>query len=79
LTISVYESEQLSLDQIQEFLKASEGIRFEGKTQQQIYGWVEKVLVQPPIPEARSAGAGSAAALPGEDDGAEPGPRDAAD
>jgi transposase InsO family protein len=45
LTISVHESEQLSLDQIQEFLKASEGIRFEGKTQEQIYGWVEKVLV----------------------------------
>jgi transposase InsO family protein len=45
LTISVHESEQLSLDQIQEFLKASQGIRFEGKTQEQIYGWVEKVLV----------------------------------
>jgi hypothetical protein len=45
LTISVHESEQLSLDQIQEFLRASEGIRFEGKTQEQIYGWVEKVLV----------------------------------
>lgn len=41
----MHESEQLSLDQIQEFLKASEGIRFEGKTQEQIYGWVEKVLV----------------------------------
>jgi len=41
----VHESEQLSLDQIQEFLKASQGIRFEGKTQKQMYGWVEKVLV----------------------------------
>ena len=41
----MHESEQLSLDQIQEFLKASQGIRFEGKTQEQIYGWVEKVLV----------------------------------
>ena len=41
----MHESEQLSLDQIREFLKASEGIRFEGKTQQQIYRWVEKVLV----------------------------------
>ena len=41
----MHESEQLSLDQIQQFLKASQGIRFEGKTQEQIYGWVEKVLV----------------------------------
>lgn len=41
----MHESEQLSVDQIREFLQASEGIRFEGKRQEQIYGWVEKVLV----------------------------------
>lgn len=41
----MHEAEQLSLDQIQAFLRASEGIRFEGKTRAQIYGWVEKVLV----------------------------------
>lgn len=41
----MHAAEQLSLDQIQEFLKASEGIRFEGKTREQIYSWVEKVLV----------------------------------
>jgi transposase InsO family protein len=45
LTISVHEAEQLDLDQIQAFLKASAGIRFEGKTREQIYTWVEKVLV----------------------------------
>jgi transposase InsO family protein len=45
LTISVHEAEQLNLDQIQAFLKASQGIRFEGKTREQIYQWVEKVLV----------------------------------
>ncbi len=39
------EAEQLGLDQIQAFLEASQGIRFEGKTREQIYGWVEKVLV----------------------------------
>ena len=39
------EAEQLSLDQIQAFLKASQAIRFEGKTREQIYSWVEKVLV----------------------------------
>ena len=41
----MYEAEQLNLDQIQAFLRASEGIRFEGKTREQIYGWTEKVLV----------------------------------
>ena len=41
----MHAAEQLSLNQIQEFLKASEGIRFEGKTQEQICSWIEKVLV----------------------------------
>lgn len=40
----MHEAEQLNLDQIQAFLKASEGIRFEGKTREQIYHWAEKVL-----------------------------------
>lgn len=47
----MHEAEQLSLDQIQAFLKASEGIRFEGKTRKQIYTWVEKVLVHHPYPQ----------------------------
>ena len=41
----MHEAEQLNLDQIQAFLKASNGIRFAGKTREQIYNWVEKVLV----------------------------------
>jgi len=41
----VQEAEKLNLDQIQGFVGASEGIRFEGKTKEQIYNWVEKVLV----------------------------------
>jgi transposase InsO family protein len=45
LTISVHEAEQLNLGQIKAFLKGSEGIRFEGKTQEQIYSWIEKLLV----------------------------------
>jgi transposase InsO family protein len=45
LTISVHEAEQLNLGQIQAFLKGSEGIRFEGKTKEQIYCWIEKLLV----------------------------------
>ena len=42
----MHEAEKLNLDQIQAFLKASEGIRFEGESRQQVYGWVEQVLRQ---------------------------------
>ena len=34
----------LSLDQIEAFPKARQGIRFEGETQEQIYHWIEQVL-----------------------------------
>ena len=47
----MHEAEQLDLDQIQAFLKASAGIRFEGKTREQIYNWVEKVLVHHQYPQ----------------------------
>ena len=42
----MHEAEKLNLDQMQAFLKASEGIRFEGESRQQVYGWVEQVLRQ---------------------------------
>jgi transposase InsO family protein len=42
----VHEAEKLNLEQIEAFLKASEGIRFEGENRQQVYGWVEQVLRQ---------------------------------
>ena len=41
----MHEAEQLNLDQIQAFLKGSAGIRFKGKTREQIYSWIEKLLV----------------------------------
>jgi len=41
----MHAAEELSLDQIQAFLEASQGIRFEGKTREEIYRWMEKVLV----------------------------------
>jgi len=44
LTIHVHEAEKLSLEQIQTFLSASEAMRFEGETQEQIYHWIEQVL-----------------------------------
>jgi hypothetical protein len=46
LTTSVHEAEKLNLDQIQGFLKASEGIRFEGESRQPVYHWIEQVLRQ---------------------------------
>jgi len=42
----VHEAEKLNLEQIEAFLKASEGIRFEGESRQQVYSWVEQVLRQ---------------------------------
>jgi len=41
----VHEAEKLSLDQIQVFLEASQGVRFAGETREQVYNWVEEVLV----------------------------------
>jgi transposase InsO family protein len=46
LNISVHEAEKLSLEAIGRFVEASEELRFEGENRQQVYGWVERVLVQ---------------------------------
>jgi len=42
----VHEAEKLNLDQIESFLKASEGIRFEGENREQVYHGIEQVLCQ---------------------------------
>jgi transposase InsO family protein len=42
----MHEAEKLNLDQIEAFLKASEAIRFEGESRQQVYHWIEQVLRQ---------------------------------
>jgi transposase InsO family protein len=46
LKISVHEAEKLSLEGISRFVEASEEIRFESKSRAQVYGWVERVLIQ---------------------------------
>jgi hypothetical protein len=46
LKISVHEAEKLSLEAIGRFVEASEEIRFEGANGQQVYGWIERLLVQ---------------------------------
>ena len=42
----MHEAEKLNLDQIQAFLKASEGIRVEGESRQPVYHRIEQVLRQ---------------------------------
>jgi len=42
----VHEAEKLSLEAIGRFVAASEEIRFESENRQQLYGWVQQVLVQ---------------------------------
>jgi transposase InsO family protein len=46
LNVSVHEAEKLSLEAMVRFLRASEEIRFSGQGRQQVYSWVEGVLVQ---------------------------------
>jgi transposase InsO family protein len=46
LNISVHEAEKLSLEAIGRFVEASEEIRFESENRQQVYQWLERVLVQ---------------------------------
>jgi len=46
LTISVHEAEKLSLEAIRGFVEASESLRFESESREQLYGWVEVVLRQ---------------------------------
>ena len=42
----MHEAEKLSLEGISRFVEASEEIRFESKSRAQVYGWVERVLIQ---------------------------------
>ena len=44
IVISVLGSELLSVVEIEAFLGASEGVRFEGNSRAEVYGWVERLL-----------------------------------
>jgi transposase InsO family protein len=46
LNISVHEAENLSLEAIGRLLEASEEIRFASSNRQEVYGWVERLLVE---------------------------------
>src|ERR1700722_3510106 len=43
--IRMRDAESLTNSQINEFLKASEGIEFRGESREEVYGWIEKMLV----------------------------------
>src|SRR5208337_3309862 len=77
--ISVHEAEKLSLKGIAAFLHASEEIHFLGENRPQVYAWMETGVAPTAVRAARPQGARSAAALPGEDDRAQPGASDALD
>jgi len=44
--IRMHKAEKLSLEAMGRFVEASEEIRFESEDRQQLYGWVERVLVE---------------------------------
>jgi transposase InsO family protein len=46
VNVSVHQAEKLNLEGIRRFVGASEEIRFEGANRAQVYGWVERVLVE---------------------------------
>jgi hypothetical protein len=45
VNIRMDDAEKLSLEGIGRFVEASEEIRFEAADREQLYGWVERVLV----------------------------------
>lgn len=44
MNVSVHQAEKLSLEGIRRFIEASQDLRFEGKSREQVYAWVEQVL-----------------------------------
>ena len=42
----MHQAEKLSLEGIRRFVEASQDLRFEGKSREQVYAWVEQVLGQ---------------------------------
>ena len=46
MNVSVHQAEKLNLEGIRRFVAASEEIRFESANRQQVYAWVEGLLVQ---------------------------------
>jgi hypothetical protein len=56
--ISVHDSEKLTLEQVARFLEAAEEVRFEARSQTEVYGWVERLLRQHGYTKLRRAARG---------------------
>ena len=54
----MHEAEKLSLEAIGRFVVASEEIRFKSENRQQVYGWLERVLVEQEYPQQGKAARG---------------------
>src|ERR1035438_2020834 len=50
--------EKWSLEQIRAFLEASEGVGFEGRDREEVYGWVNQTLRQQGYPDLKRSGRG---------------------
>jgi transposase InsO family protein len=58
LIVNVQAEEQLSLEQIQAFLEASDGVRFEARNREEMYGWVDRALRQLRYQDLKRSGRG---------------------
>jgi hypothetical protein len=58
LNISVQAAERLSLEQIRAFLEASSELRFEADNKQELYDWVQRILVEQQYAGLSRAGKG---------------------
>lgn len=54
----MHAAEQLNLEQIQAFLQGNAGIRFEGISRAEMYGWIERVLVHQQYQQQGRSGRG---------------------
>src|SRR3954452_16177452 len=64
-------AETLTIEQIERFLAASEGVRLRALDREEIYSWVEGTLRGAAVRETSESHARVAVAVPGQDDGSE--------
>ncbi len=58
MTISVNGAEQLGLEEIRAFLETSEGVWFQGRNREEVYGWMNETLRQQHYEELKRASRG---------------------
>jgi len=58
LIVRLEANQELSLEQIQAFLRASDAVGFEGRNREEVYGWVNRVLDQQGYSQLNRSGRG---------------------